>query len=168
MNVEISRAMPSEYRVILDALPSGWFTPTPDLLMLKVADMLNSQRMLIAHLGTEFVGCAGWQDNVAFGAMFASLAFVAPQHRKKGVMLSMLRELATIAIDNGYRGLFVDFPSDSPLIAVAKTMPGAREAGYIDGLHQDGVRSVIFGIEVAAVPGLVKHLSIRIAKGNEP
>ncbi|MGC4190704.1 MAG: GNAT family N-acetyltransferase [Thermomicrobiales bacterium] len=148
MAIEISRALPSEYAVILNTLPKEWFVPEPYLLYLQVADMVNANRFLIAHDGETLVGTIGWQDNVAFGAYYEKFLFVKPEYRKEGVAAMLWRELLAIAADSGQRAIFCDVPEKSPLIRSIHQVPGAREVGSIEDFHGDGVKSIIFALDV--------------------
>jgi GNAT superfamily N-acetyltransferase len=148
MAIEISRALPSEYPVILNNLPKEWFVPEPHLLHLQVADMVNGNRFLIAHDGDTLVGTIGWQDNVAFGAYYEKFLFVKPKYRREGVAAMLWRELLAIAEDSGQRAIFCDVPEGSSLVRSVRQVPGAREVGAIDDFHSDGVKSLIFALDV--------------------
>lgn len=148
MAIEVSRALPSEYSVILNNLPKEWFVPDPNLLYLQVAEMVNANRFLIAHDKETLVGTLGWQDNVAFGAFYEKFLFVKPEYRKEGVAAMLWRALMEIAEETGQRGIYCDVPEKSPLIRSVRQVPGAREVGAIENFHGDGAKSLIFAIEV--------------------
>lgn len=148
MDIVVSRALPAEYPVILNNLPKEWFVPEPHLLYLQVAEMINANRFLIAHTDDLLIGTLGWQDQVAFGAFYEKFLFVKPEYRKSGVAALLWKELVKIAEDSGQRAIFADVPEDSPLTRSVRQVAGAREVGYIENFHSDGVRSMIFALEM--------------------
>jgi len=155
-DIRIGRAMPAEYPAILNNLPPEWFEPSPHLLHLQVADMINGNRFLIAYVGQTLVGTLGWQENIAFGAYYAKFAFVKPEYRRDGVAIRLFRELLEIARDNGQRALFADAPRESPVVRAVNQIPGAREVGSIQNFHGDGLESVIFSLDVDEGDGLIE------------
>jgi GNAT superfamily N-acetyltransferase len=167
MDIQVSRALPAEYPVILNNLPQEWFEPDPHLLHLQVAEMVNANRFLIAYVGDELIGTIGWQDNVAFGAFYEKFLFVKEKYRRHGVAALLWRELARIALDTGQRAIFADVPEDSPLVRSVKQVPGTHEVGYIDGFHGDGVRSLIFALEMRDAEKFIRHVDRIVAASSE-
>lgn len=165
--IEVSRALPSEYAVILNNLPKEWFAPEPYLLHLQVAEMVNASRFLIAHDGENLVGTIGWQDNVAFGAFYEKFLFVKPEFRKEGVAAMLWRELLEIAADTGQRAIFCDIPEGSPLIRSVRQVPGAREVGAIEDFHGSGVKSLIFALDVKGSRKFTTYADRLIAESSD-
>ncbi|MGC4107625.1 MAG: GNAT family N-acetyltransferase [Thermomicrobiales bacterium] len=167
MAIEISRALPAEYPVILNNLPKEWFVPDPHLLYLQVAEMVNANRFLIAHDGEKLVGTIGWQDNVAFGAFYEKFLYVKPEYRREGVAAMLWRELLSIAEDSGQRAVFCDVPEGSPLVRSVRQVPGTREVGSIENFHGDGAKSLIFALEVKGSKKFTEYVDRLIAASGD-
>lgn len=160
--IEVGLAVPSEYRVVLNAMPREWFAPEPHLLHLQVAEMFNSNRFLIAQDGDRLAGGVGWQDNIAFGALYAKFIFVTSAYQQRAVATLLMREVLAVAARSGYRRVFQDIPEHSPLQAVADALPGAQTVGHIDGFHEPGVRSLIVAFDAKDYDSLIKEADRRI------
>jgi GNAT superfamily N-acetyltransferase len=167
VDIIVSRALPAEYPVILNNLPKEWFAPEPHLLHLQIAEMVNANRFLIAYTGEQLIGTIGWQDQVAFGAFYEKFLFVKPEYRRHGVAALLWRELVKIAVDSGQRAIFADVPEDSPLVRSVKQVPGAREVGFIEGFHGDGMRSLIFALEMRDAEKFFRHTDRLIAESDQ-
>jgi len=157
VEITVSRALPAEYPVILNNLPPGWFEPAPHLLHLQIAEMVNAQRFLIAYTESKLVGTLGWQDQVAFGALYAKFLYVKPEYRRQAVEFRLGRELVNIAMETGQRAVFADVPVNSPVIAVLEKVPGCRKAGEIESFQENGVTSVIFHFELGKAHDFIHY-----------
>jgi GNAT superfamily N-acetyltransferase len=167
--IEVRPALPSELWPIINALPQGWYGPHPHLLTFQVTEMVRSGRMLLAHEDEEeLAGVVGWQDDAAFGAMYAKFIFVKEKFRRQTVAARLVRELALTASALELRAIFVDFPDDSPLLTVADTMtfPGVRKAGHVDNFHEDGRVSVFYALDVRQAAAFIRSLDQLIEKGE--
>jgi GNAT superfamily N-acetyltransferase len=166
MDIQVSRALPAEYPVIVNNLPQEWFGDNAHLLYLQVAEMVNSNRFLIAHAEDQLVGGLGWQNDVAFGAYYEKFLYVKPEYRRHGVAALLWRELAKIAMDTGQRAVFADVPDGSPLVRAVLQVPGAREVGSIESFHSDGVKSRIFMVDLSDADKFMSHVD-RIAEAAQ-
>ena len=147
-DIEVGRALPIEYPVILNGMPPEWLISEDAYQMyLQVADMINANRFLVAQVGQRLAGGVGWQDNIAYGALYAKFIFVNPEFQDAGVAARLYAEVITIARELNKRAVFCDVPENSPFGEFAKEMPGLKEVGYIDGFHETGVRSRIFAFD---------------------
>lgn len=161
--VHVGRALPAEYPVILNSMPREWLASDDAyLLHLQVADMVNGNRFLIAQIGDRLVGGVGWQDNMAFGAMYSKFIFVAPEYQRSGVAVLLLAEVIRIAQEQGQRAVFADIPEKSPFGEVADEIPGLNEVGYVDGFHEDGVRSRVFAFDLKQYDRLQREAGRRL------
>jgi GNAT superfamily N-acetyltransferase len=133
-------------------------------LYLQVADMVNGNRFLIAQVGQRLVGGVGWQDNVAYGAMYSKFIFVSPDYQRSGVAVRLLAEVIRIAQEQGQRAVFCDIPEGSPFANVADEIPGLNEVGYVDGFHQDGVRSHVFAFDLKQHARLQREAARRLKR----
>lgn len=167
MDVQVDRALPAEYLIVINNMPQGWFGPDGPLLFLQVAEMIKSNHFLIAHTGEQLVGGLGWQDDVAFGAIYEKFLFVKPEYRKQGIAALLWRELVKIAVADGRRTIFCDVPEGSALVRAVKQVPGAREAGGIDNFHSDGVRSLIFSLDLKNTDRFFHYVDRIVASSND-
>jgi len=149
--------LPAELPVLLNRLPQEWFEPQPYVMWLQLAEMISARRLLIAHRDDELVGTVGWQENVAYGAWYSKFLYVKPNYRGQGVVFRLVEELIKLAVDEGPRAVFCDFPLDSPVVRAVRQMPGVREIGQLDGFHAKGVQSVIFGLEMEDAPEFLRY-----------
>lgn len=160
--IEIGRALPAEYPVILNGMPKEWFASEDAYQMhLQLADMVNASRFLIAQVGQRLVGGVGWQDNIAYGALYSKFIFVHPEYQRAGVAVRLLAELIGIAKEQGKRAVFADIPEKSPFGEVADEIPGLDEIGYIDGFHEAGIRSRIFAFNLKQYDRLQREATRR-------
>jgi GNAT superfamily N-acetyltransferase len=160
--IEIGRALPAEYPIILNNLPPEWLASHDAYQMhLQVADMVSASRFLIAQVGQRLIGGVGWQDNIAYGALYSKFIFVDPEYHRAGVAVRLLAEVIRIAKEQGKRAVFADIPEKSPFGEVADEIPGLDEVGYIDGFHEAGVRSRIFAFNLKQYDRLQREAARR-------
>ncbi len=164
--VEIGRALPVEYPVILNCMPKEWLASDAHLLHLQVADMINGNRFLIAQAGDRLVGGVGWQDNMAYGACYSKFIFATPGYQRSGVAIQLLAEVIRIAHEQGQRAVFADIPEKSPFAKVADEIPGLNEVGYIDGFHEEGVKSRIFAFDLKQYDRLQREAQRRMRRSD--
>jgi len=119
---------------------------------------------LIAQVGKTLVGGVGWQDNMAYGALYSKFIFVSPEYQRDGVAVRLLAEVIRIAQEQGVRAVFADIPEKSPFGEVADEIPGLNEVGYIDGFHEDGVRSRIFAFDLKQHARLQREADRRVKR----
>jgi GNAT superfamily N-acetyltransferase len=161
--IEIGRALPIEYPVILNGMPAEWLISEDAYQMhLQVADMVSANRFLIAQVGQRLVGGVGWQDNIAYGALYSKFIFTNPGYRRGGVAVLLLAEVIRIAKEQDKRAVFCDIPESSPFGKVADEIPGLNEVGYIDGFHEKGTRSRIFAFDLEQYDRLLREADRRI------
>jgi GNAT superfamily N-acetyltransferase len=155
--IELNRAIPMEYHVILNSMPRDWLQHDPQLLHLQVADMINSNRFLIANSGDTLVGGVGWQNDIAFGACYVKFLYVKEEYRNRGVAFQLMKEVVRIAVDSNQRAVFADIPSDAPILRTVNQVPGTREVGRIEDFHSKGATSVIVTFDMNATEKFFSH-----------
>ena len=147
-------------------MPPEWFASDAYLMHLQVADMVNANRFLIAQVGDRLIGGVGWQDNIAFGALYSKFIFVHPDYQRHGVAVQLLSEVLKIGKEQGKRAVFADILEDSPFAQVADEIPGLDEVGYIDGFHEAGHRSRVFSFDLKQYDRLQREAERRTARGQ--
>jgi hypothetical protein len=165
-DIYVGRALSSEFPVILNNMPQGWFPPEPHLLHLQVAKLINANQFMIAQLGSRLLGGVGWQEDIAFGAYYLKFLFVKPEYQHRAVAVRLIREVIAIAAYSGQRAIFGDIPEDSPLKEIVDEIPGARMVGYIDDFHAIGVRSLIVAFDMREHDRLLRHADRLIARAG--
>jgi GNAT superfamily N-acetyltransferase len=117
------------------------FNPQLDTYrQLEAAGVLH---VFAAHEGEELVGflCLLVSAVPHYGVKIATTEsyFVAPEHRKNGAGLRLLREAEGLARDLGAAGMLVSAPAGGRLAQVLEAMPSYRETNrvFFKGLGHD-------------------------------
>lgn len=166
-SIYIGRALTCEYQVVLNAMPPAWFESNPSLLQVQVARLISNSRFLIAQSGSTLLGGVAWQDDIAFGALYAKLLFVREKYRQSGIAIRLIRELLVIGKDAQARAVFADIPEHSTMREVLDDVPGVREVGFIEDFCEPGVKSIIVQFDLEGSDRLLRYAD-KILGGQKP
>jgi hypothetical protein len=166
-SIHVGRALPSELHVVLNGMPQRFFEDSPFLLHIQVARLISEGRFLIAQRGTQLLGGVAWQDDIAFGALYAKLLFVRDQLQFTRITARLMRELIAIGKEQQARAIFADLPEHSPLLKALDAVPGSREVGYIEDFGEPNVKSIMVQFDLSQSTRLIRHAERLIVKRGE-
>ena len=166
-SVYVGRALPSELHVVLHGMPQRFFEDSPFLLHIQVARLISEGRFLIAQRGTQLLGGVAWQDDIAFGALYAKLLFVKDELQFAPIAARLMRELIAIGKEQEARAIFADVPEHSPLLKALDAVPGSREVGYIEDFCEPNVKSIMVQFDLSQSARLIRHAERMIVERGE-
>jgi hypothetical protein len=125
---------------------------------------VTTGKFIIARDDQKLVAAISCDDDIAYGACYLRLGYIVSNlddpSKRASVFRLMLQKVFEIVQKNGLRTVFIDLPEYASFVVLAGVMPGARKVGSIEGLHDEGVTSVVYRIDPPKASGAVTNTKL--------